>query len=148
MTPEQMRKKEEHAARALKWATCAEFRRATWEAAKEEARERWKAFPARIAAGYGNEAHALAEKIRAAYPGGNPQPGSPEWEAISAAQACAAWLTPLGACGYQAAALELRAERITAHAVHEALFAALDALALAQSRVADLETELRICRTK
>ena len=140
--------KEERAASALKWATCAEFRRATWEAAKEEARERWKEFPARIAPGYGNEAHALAEKIRAAYPGGNPQPGSAEWEAIQAAQECAAWLTPLGACGYQSAALELRAERITAHATHEALFAALDALARAEARCAELETELRIKRAE
>ena len=140
--------KEERAASALKWATCAEFRRATWEAAKAEALERWKQHPARIAAGYGNEAHALAEKIRAACPVRDPLPGSAEWEAISAAQKCAAWLTPLGACGYQSAALELRAERITDHAAHEALFAALAALERAESRCADLETELRIIRAE
>lgn len=146
MTPEQMKTKEKNAARALKWATCAEFRRATWEAAKAEARETWEKHPARIAAGYAGEAHALAERIRAAVPGMDPQPGSAEWRAIQAAQECAAWLIPPGACGYQAAAVDVRAELTTERAAHEALFAALAALDRAEARCAELENTLHRLR--
>ena len=131
-------------ARALKWAREPEFRRATWEAAQAEARESWHNFPAVIPAGYAGEAHALAERIRAAAPFA--PVGSAEWRAINCAQACAAWLIPPGACGYQAAAVDVRAELITETAAHAALFAALAALERAEARCAELENTLHRLR--
>ena len=133
-------------ARALTWARDPEFRRATWEAAQAEALELFKKRPARFASHLANEAHALSQKIRAAVPGFNPDVGSPEWSAVQCAQECAAWLIKPGACGYQAAAVVVRAELITETAAHEALFAALAALERAEARCAELENTLHRLR--